>query len=346
MPTRRPCCSRRRRTSEIAPASLTKLMTMAVVFDALKAGQLSLVDTFTVSEHAWRTGGAPAGGTTMFAKLGSMIKVRDLIRGAIIQSSNDSCIVLAEGIAGSEGAFADRMNAEAEEARHDRIALHHSDRAARSQPVRDGDRPGDARPLPDRQFSRLLPDLFEPSFTWNGIKQDNRDPLPANIGGDGLALGGTDQAGYGMVGSATRSGQRLIMVVAGLASDKQRTDEARKLLDWGFRSFEKVTLFAPNDVIAQAAVFGGAEPTVALVSKDALEAFLPRGSRDGVAARVVYQGPVRAPIIKGQAIGRLEVSVGNQLVKEAPLYAADDVAIGSLPQRAYDALRELVAGWL
>ena len=255
--------------------------------------------------------------------------------------------MLAEGIAGSEGAFADRMNAEAKKL--GMTGSHFTNPTGLPDPnqyVTATDLVTLARYLIGN-FPDYYPIYSEPSFTWNGIKQDNRDPLlPANIGGDGLALGGTDQAGYGMVGSATRSGQRLIMVVAGVASDKQRTDEARKLLDWGFRSFEKVTLFAPNDVIAQAAVFGGAEPTVALVSKDALEAFLPRGSRDGVAARVVYQGPVRAPIIKGQAIGRLEVSVGNQLVKEAPLYAADDVAIGSLPQRAYDALRELVAGWL
>jgi D-alanyl-D-alanine carboxypeptidase (penicillin-binding protein 5/6) len=330
----------------MSPASLAKLMTMAVVFDALKAGQLKLDDTFTVSENAWRKGGAPAGGTTMFAKLGSSIKVSDLIRGAIIQSANDACIVLAEGIAGSEEGFVGRMNAEAK-----KLGLTGS-HFTNSTGLPDADQYVTARDLVTlaRYLIQNFPDYYaiysERSFSWNNIKQDSRNPLLASSpGADGLSLGGTVQTGFGLVGSANRNGERLIMVINGVASDKERAAEAQKLLDWGFRSFEKVTLFGPTEIVAQASVFGGEHATVGLVSAAGIDAFLPRGARDAVAGRVVYDGPVKAPVVKGQPIGNLEISVGNQVVREAPLYATEDVGVGSLTQRAYDGLRELLLGW-
>jgi D-alanyl-D-alanine carboxypeptidase (penicillin-binding protein 5/6) len=148
-----------------------------------------------------------------------------------------------------------------------------------------------------------------------------------------------------MAASVVRDGQRLIMVINGVATDKDRTDEARKLIDWGYRTFENVRLFAPGDVIGEANVFGGDRPTVALVTRDSLNALMPRTGRDAVKGRVVYQGPVRAPIAKGQPIGILELSLAGQVIRQAPLYAAADVASGSLPQRAVDGVRELLFGW-
>jgi D-alanyl-D-alanine carboxypeptidase (penicillin-binding protein 5/6) len=330
----------------VAPASLAKLMTIAVVFDALKTGRLQLDDMFIVSENAWRRGGAPAGGTTMFAKLGSSIKVRDLIRGAIVQSANDACLVLAEGMAGTEANFVGLMNAEA--AKLGLSGSHFTSAMGAADPK---------QTVTARDLVRLarhviydFPEYYtiyrEPSFNWNAINQNNRNPLIAmNIGADGLVTGGTDQTGFGLVGSATSDGQRLILAVLGLGSDRQRADEAKKLIDWGFRSFEKVRLFAPGDVIGDATVFGGDRAAVSVVSKDSLEAFLPRGGRDMVKGRVVYQGPVKAPIVKGQLIGDLELSIAGQVIRQAPVYAGEDVAVGSLPQRAIDGLRELLLGW-
>jgi D-alanyl-D-alanine carboxypeptidase (penicillin-binding protein 5/6) len=329
------------------PASLAKLMTMAVVFDALAGGRLSLDDTFVVSENAWRSGGAQSGGSTMFAKLGSTIKVADLIRGVIIQSGNDACIVLAEGMAGSEAAFADVMNAEAR-----KLGLknsHFTNATGLPNPdqyVTAYDLAATARHI-IYDFPEYYPIYKETEFTWNRIRQQNRNPLlTMGIGADGMKTGFTEESGYGLVGSAVRDGRRLIVVLNGAASDKDRGEEARKLLDWGFRAFERVTLFDDQRAVAEAAVFGGARPAVGLMSKGGVEVFVPRGSRDLIKGRVVYDGPVRAPVVRGQAIGSVEISLDDRVLRRAPLYADRDVEVGSLSQRALDGLRELLLGWL
>jgi D-alanyl-D-alanine carboxypeptidase (penicillin-binding protein 5/6) len=331
---------------KMPPASLAKLMTVAVVFDAIKSGKLKMDDTFKVSENAWRKGGAPSGGSTMFAKLGSVIKVSDLLRGAIVQSANDGCIVLAEGIAGSEAMFANLMNMQAQ-----RLGLQNS-HFTNATGLPDAAQYVTARDLVTlaRHLIYDFPQYYaiyrETSFTWNNIRQENRNPLLAmNIGADGLKTGFTDESGYGLVGSAVRDGQRLILVMNGAGSEKERGDEAKKLIDWGFRSFEKVKLFGPDGVVGEANVFGGDRPTVGLVAKGGVEALLPRGARDSVKGRVVYQGPVKAPITKGTQVGTVEVSVADTVVRQAPVYAANDVGVGSLTQRAYDGLRELLLGW-
>jgi len=167
-----------------------------------------------------------------------------------------------------------------------------------------------------------------------------------NIGADGLKTGFTEEAGYGLVGSAVRDGQRMIMVIAGTKSEKERSEESRKLLDWGFRAFERVTLFGKGEVVGEARVFGGSERTIGLISKTPVDLLLPRGSRDQIKAQIVYRGPVRAPIEAGQAIGVVRITAGEGLSKEAPLFAASDVAVGTLSQRALDAVQEIVLGWL
>lgn len=330
----------------MAPASMAKLMTMAVVFNAIRAGQLKLDDEFVVGENAWRRGGANSGGSTMFAKLGSSVAVADLMRGVIVQSGNDACITIAEGMSGTEEAFARRMNAEAA-----KIGLTSSTfRNATGLP--DPEQRVTARDLMTlasyiiREFPEFYPIYGLPEFTWNGITQKNRNPLLAmNIGADGMKTGFIEESGYGMVGSAVRDGRRLIVVINGTKSEKERAEEARKLLEWGFRAFRKVPLFGPDEIIAEADVFGGAAATVGLRSGGPVEVLLPDAS-DQVKASVVYSGPVPAPVTAGQAIGVLAISIDGTIVMRAPLIAAADVPVGSLPQRAQDALFSLLFGWL
>ena len=328
------------------PASMAKLMTSAVVFDALEIGRLRPDDEFQVSERAWRDGGAKSGGSTMFAKLGSTIRIEDLVRGIVVQSGNDACIVVAEGMAGTEATFADLMNQEAR-----KIGLEKSHFT-------------NATGLPDpnqyvtaRDLARLaayiiteFPEYYkiygEPEFTWNKIRQRNRNPLlDMNIGADGLKTGHTEESGYGLVGSAVRDGQRLIVVINGTRSEKERAEEARKLLEWGFRAFERVQLFKSGEVIGEANVFGGDRTTVGVVSKGALDLLLPVGSRDQIKAQIVYQGPVRAPVEEGQEIGLIRITTGEGMTKEAPVYAATDIGVGTLRQRSLDGLEELLLGW-
>jgi len=328
------------------PASMAKLMTMLVVFEALKTGQLHLDDEFMVSENAWREGGANSGGSTMFAKLGSSIKLSDLMRGIIVQSGNDACIVVAEGMAGTESTFADLMNAEAR-----KLKLENS-HFTNATGLPDPDQHVTAHDLAviARRIIYDFPEYYEiyseTEFTWNKIRQHNRNPLLSmGIGADGLKTGYTEESGYGLVGSAVRDGQRLILVMNGLTSEKERAEEARKLMEWGFNAFERISLFDPGEVVAEANVFGGDRATVPLVGKGAVNLFVPRGSRDLIKGRVVYKGPVPAPVDEGQEIGALQISLDGEVLQKTPLYAADDVGVGTLPQRAMDGLQELLLGW-
>ena len=332
--------------ARMPPASMAKLMTMAVVFDGLKTGRLSFDDEFLVSENAWRTGGASSGGSTMFAALGSSIRLEDLMRGIIIQSGNDACIIVAEGIAGTEPTFANMMN---EQARKLGLTGSHF---TNSTGLPDPDQYVTARDLVKlaNHIIETYPEYYaiysEPEFTWNKIRQRNRNPLlDMNIGADGMKTGYTDESGYGLVGSALRDGQRLILVINGTKSEKERAEEARKIIDWGFRAFERVNLFANGEVIADARVFHGETSGVGVVSKGPVDILLPRGFGDQIRGRIVYQGPIEAPIDEGQEIGTLEITVNNQLLRETKVYAATDVAVGGMQQRAIDGLQELLLGW-
>lgn len=331
----------------IPPASLAKLMTMEVVFNAIKSGRMTLDDTFVVSENAWRKGGAPSGTSTMFAKLKSTIRLEDLIQGVTVQAANDGCIVIAEGIAGSEANFAAQMTERARQ-----IGLQ------KSTFVNSTGLPADGQQTSVRELALLAlhiwrnyPDLYryygQKDFTWNKISQRNRNPLLAmDIGADGLAVGASEQSGFGIVGSASHNGTRVIAAMSGLANDRERAEEARKLLDWGVRSFEKTEIFAKDEVVGEAQVFGGAKSGVALKAKGPVQIFLPITNRDKLTARIVYDGPVAAPVEEGQPVGTLRVWIGDTLSQETPLFAAESIGVGSLPQRALDAAKELAVGWL
>jgi D-alanyl-D-alanine carboxypeptidase (penicillin-binding protein 5/6) len=326
-----------------APASLAKLMTAEVVFNEIKEGNLRLDEQFIVSENAWRKGGAPSGGSAMFAEIHSRVKVSDLIQGVIIQSGNDACIALAEGIAGNEASFARLMTGRAHE-----IGLTNST-FTNSTGLPDSAMRVTARDLGKlaRHIIDTYPEFYkiygEREFTWNKIRQQNRNPLLAmGIGADGMKTGFTNEAGYGLVGSAVQNGLRLIVVVNGLKSAKDRADEGRKLLEWGFHGFESRLLFAEGTTVGEAKLFGGAKGSVPLVGAKAIRLMVPRNSNDRIIARVVYTGPVRAPVRQGQQIAKLKIWRGENVALEVPLQAAEDIGTGTMPQRAVDAAAELV----
>jgi D-alanyl-D-alanine carboxypeptidase (penicillin-binding protein 5/6) len=327
----------------IPPASLSKLMTQEVVFNEIKQGRLKPTTEFIVSTNAWRRGGAPSHTSSMFIPIHSKVSVDDLLHGAIIQSANDACIALAEGISGNESTFAELMTKRARE-----LGLTKST-FGNSTGLPDPRQLMTARELAKlaRHLIETYPDYYkyysEREFTWNKIRQYNRNPLLAmTIGADGLKTGFTKEAGYGLVGSAVQNGLRLIVVVNGLRSEKERADEAKKLLEWGFHSFQSGLLFAEGQEIAQAKLYGGVRGHVPLIARKEVRLMVPRGSRDKIIARVVYSGPVRAPVQQGQKIGMLKVWRGESVVLEVPLQAAESVDTGSMPQRAFDAATELV----
>ncbi|MEQ1769581.1 MAG: D-alanyl-D-alanine carboxypeptidase family protein [Devosia sp.] len=332
---------------EMEPASMAKLMTIAVVFTYLQQGKLKFTDEFFISEHAWRDGGAASGGSTMFAELNSKISVENLVKSVIIQSGNDAAIALAEGIAGNEATFARIENALAKE-----IGL-------------TGSTFVNATGLPDpaqvvtahdlallaryiiKTFPEYYPIFSEPEFTWNKIRQENRNSLLENgIGVDGLKTGHTESAGYGEVVSTTGSGRRLIAVLHGLTSMSERAEEARKLITWGTRGFELLPVFPAGKAVAYANVFGGTEPQVGLVGEGQIDLFIPKGAEKCPEATVTYTGPLVPPVIEGTRIGTLNIYCADKVVQTAPLFAASTVESGDLVRRSQDALKQLLLGWL
>jgi D-alanyl-D-alanine carboxypeptidase (penicillin-binding protein 5/6) len=331
----------------IPPASLAKLMTMEVVFNAIKSGRLTLEDEFYVSEYAWRNGGAMSGGSTMFAEVRSSIRLEDLIQGVIVQSANDGCMVIAEGMAGSEDNFAQLMTERARQLGMTTSVFKNSTGLpAEGQAVTMRELVTLARHI-WREYPQFYRYYSQEAFTWNGISQRNRNPLLAmNIGADGMKTGYTEESGYAIVGSVNRDGRRLFVALSGMESERQRAEEARKILDWGMRAFERMELFAQAEVVGEAKVYGGAKSGVALAGQGPISIFVPVTNRERMIARIVYEGPVEAPVEAGTQIGTLRVWIGDLLSQETPLYAAESVGVGSLPQRALDAIEELLVGWL
>jgi len=327
----------------LPPASLSKLMTTEVVLNEIQQGRLKPDDEFIVSENAWRRGGAPSHTSSMFAPIHSRVSVVAVSFKIKIQSGNDACIALAEGIAGSEEKFAELMTRRARE-----LGLAKST-FGNSNGLPDPKQLMTARELAKlaRHILRTYPDYYhlygETEFTWNKIRQLNRNPLlTMNIGADGFKTGFIKEAGYGLVGSAVQNGMRLIVVVNGAKTDKERADEAKKLLEWGFHNFKSEPLFAEGQAIAEAKLYGGEHSHVTLTAERVVSLMVSRTAHERIVARVVYSGPVPAPVEKGQRIGTLKVWRSDALVLEVPLQAAERVESGTMAQRALDAATELV----
>jgi serine-type D-Ala-D-Ala carboxypeptidase (penicillin-binding protein 5/6) len=334
----------------VPPASMSKLMTLAIVFRELKAGRLKLEDQFKVSEHAWRTGGAPSGGSAMFAPLNTMITVSDLILGITVQSGNDAAIILAEGIAGTEDAFVKRMNDYAKE-----LGL------TKSHFVNSTGLPAEGHLMTARELAILAHHLiytypeYYPYFGQKEFKYrdkfvfHNRNPLvfEESLGVDGLKTGYIKEAGYGLVASAKRGDQRLILVVNGLESKQEREGEPRKLIEWGYKSFKPFRLFDQGEKVSDALVWGGTEHYVPLVGDGNINIILPATASGKVSASILYNGPIKAPIRKGDQVAVLRVtSAESSATNDIPLYAGDDIDQSNFAMRGLDSLLVLAFGWL
>jgi D-alanyl-D-alanine carboxypeptidase (penicillin-binding protein 5/6) len=324
---------------QMPPSSMTKLMTIYLVYERLKLGKLKLEDQVLVSEKAWRMGGSK-----MFVQVGAQVGVEDLIRGMIVDSGNDACIVLAEAIAGSEEQFVEMMNQKAKE-----LGLTNSYfKTSTGWP--DPEQHMSCRDIATlagriiRDFPQYYHYDVEKTFKYNNIEQENRNPLVQKGTADGLKTGHTEAGGYGLCASAKRGERRVILVLNGLDSMHARAEEGGRLMDWAFANFEDVTLFAAGDVVERVPVWLGTSPTVPLVGGRALVVTMPRNWRNNASVKVSYDAPIRAPVAKGTTLGKLVVAGQGVPGMEVPLLAGEDVPRLSLPGRAMAVLSHYVTG--
>ncbi|MBC7830889.1 MAG: D-alanyl-D-alanine carboxypeptidase, partial [Hyphomicrobium sp.] len=321
----------------------------AVVFRALKDNRIKLTDEMTMSEHAWRTGGAPSRTSSMFVPINTAATVDDLVKGMLIQSANDAAICLAEGLGGTEEQFAKRMAVEAK-----RIGLTKST-FANPTGLYDPNQLMTARDIAllarflIKEYPDLYPIFAQKDFNYRKYKFRNRNPLlfVEGLGADGLKTGQVKESGYNLVGSAVQNGKRLIVVVLGLATENERTAEAKKILDWGFNAFAPFKLFNAGETVGSARVWGGKAFYVPLTGNGAVMVMLPRAPENPrLKAEITYDGPLKPPIKKGDQVATLRVTSQANAVSEVPLYAAEDVEAGGLVRRGLDALAHLALSWV
>ena len=303
------------------PASMTKIMTVFLAFERLADGRLKMDDEIPISEKAWRKGGSK-----MFVEIGSRVSVHDILHGIIVQSGNDAAIALAEAIAGTEEAFAELMTEEAAAIGIENATF----RNATGWPDPEHRMTARGLAILAAETIRRFPEHYkiyaEETFTYSEIKQGNRNPLLyKGMGADGLKTGHTENAGYGLTASAKRGDRRLVMVVNGLDSVSQRASESERLIEWGFREFDNYKLLERGEAIDQAAVWLGDQPTVPLVTEDELFLTLPRAARKEMRVTVEYEGPIPAPIVKGQVLARMRIAAPDMEDRVVPLLAGEDV---------------------
>ena len=329
------------------PASMSKLMTMAVVFKALKSGQVKLDDDVLMSVNAWRRGGAPSGTSAMMVPVNTREKLELLLQGAVVQSGNDACIAIAESMAGTEDAFARLMTEEARKIGmkksefRNATGLYHPEHLMTARDLA----------ILARYIIREYPEHYtrfsQREFLYRKHKFPNRNPLlGAGLGIDGMKTGHIKEAGYGIVASAKQDNRRLILVINGMERMDDRKNEAIRLLEWGFKSFTEFKLFDAGEVVGQARVWGGSSMYVPLAGTTDLTVILPRyPANQKLKAEIIYKGPLKTPIKKGDAVAMLRVTSTSQAVNELPLYAADDVEGAGVMRRGLDSILHMAFRW-
>lgn len=330
------------------PASMSKLMTLAVIFEALDEGKITLQSDFPVSENAWRTGGAPSGTSAMFAPLKTRVTVEDLLQGIIVQSGNDACIVIAEGLAGSEEAFAEVMTDHARRIGLTKSTFGNSTGLPHPKQLMTARELAKLAAYVITKFPKYYSYFQQKEFRYRKHIFYNRNPLIyANIGADGLKTGYTAESGFGIVGSAIADGRRLIVVQNGVKSQSGRKDDAVRMLNWGFRNFEKFTLFNPEEIVGEALVWGGQQRYVKLRGDAGVRMLLPKNIKQRkLRGEMVYFGPVIAPIREGTRLGELRVTSDNGITSSAPLFAAESVEGAGVIRQGFDSALSLAFGWL
>jgi D-alanyl-D-alanine carboxypeptidase (penicillin-binding protein 5/6) len=331
----------------MSPASMSKLMTLAVVFKAIKSNQMRLDDELLVSANAWRRGGAPSGTSAMLIPVNTREKLENLLQGIIVQSGNDAAIAIAEGVAGGEDAFARLMT---EEGR--RIGLRNST-FKNATGLYHPEHLTTARDLAVlarhiiREHPTLYPMFAQREFVYRKHRFLNRNPVLGSLGVDGLKTGFIKEAGYGLVASAKQGNRRLILVINGLDKAEERKTEAIRLLELGFKSFTEFKLFDAGEVVGQARVWGGSRMWVPLTGNGELAIILPRyPANQKLKAEIIYKGPLKTPIKKGDQIAMLRVTSSSLAINELPLFAAEDVAPGGMARRGLDSLLHMAFRWL
>lgn len=310
----------------VPPASMSKLMTVYILMSKIKDGSIKLDDTFSVSENAWRKGGAATGGSTMFLSIGDNVTVENLIKGIVIQSGNDACIVVAENIAGSEDDFVILMNKTAKN-----LGLKNSHfENATGLPHPDHRMSMEDLAILSRHIIKEFPELYhyfsQKEFVYNNIKQGNRNPLLYTMkGADGLKTGHTEEAGFCLAASATKGERRLIEVMSGMNSNRERSEEAERLMSWGFREFNNFKILNKGQNVAEAKVWYGKDKTVNLTVADDVLKTVHRSQQENVKVTAEFDEPVKAPVKAGQEIGSVKIEIDGQNPLSVPLIAANDV---------------------
>lgn len=310
----------------IPPASMSKLMTIYMIFEKLKDGTLSLDDTFSVSENAWRKGGAASGGSTMFLSIGDKVRVEDLIKGIIIQSGNDACIVAAENLSGSEENFAEEMNKKAKEIGLDNSSFANSTGLPHPDQRMSVEDLAKLARIIIKQFPQFYHLFSQKEFTYHNIRQGNRNPLLYSMPyADGMKTGHTEEAGFCLTASAKRENRRLIGVMTGLKSNKERSEEAEKIMSWGFREFDNYTIMKKGTKVAEMPVwFGTAKKVDMLASEDVIRT-LKKNKTDQVKLTAIYDKPLKAPVQQGQQIGIIRAEIPGSGTIDIPLIASESV---------------------
>lgn len=332
----------------VPPASMSKLMLLAVLFKALKAGEVKPDELYLMSENSWRKGGAPSGTSAMFVPVGTRERVDELLKGIIVQSGNDAAMAIAENLGGSEPAFAKRMNEEARQIGlkkstfRNSTGLYHPEHLMTVRELA----------ILARHIIREYPEYYElfalKEFQYKKHKFINRNPLLGVVDGvDGLKTGFIKESGYGIVASAKQGGRRLIVVVNGAHTADDRKDDARRLLEWGFKSFSEVKIFDAGEIVGHARVWGGERMFVPLMGNGEVNIFLPRNpAAQKLRGSILYKGPLKPPLKKGDEVAVLRVTAANDASSEVPLYVAEDVAPGGVMRRGLDSLLYLATRWM
>jgi serine-type D-Ala-D-Ala carboxypeptidase (penicillin-binding protein 5/6) len=332
----------------VPPASMSKLMLLLMMFMALKSGELKPDMEFLMSEYAWRTGGAPSRAPAMFVPLGKTAKVEELVKGIIVQSANDAAISVAENMKGSEALFAEAMTAEARRLGLKKSVFKNATGFYHPQHLMTVREIAQLARLLIRDYPEHYPLFAQRELAYRSHKFHNRNPLLGLVAGvDGLKTGFIKEGGYGIAASAKQDNRRLIVVTNGAPTAEERRDDARRLLEWGFRNYSEAKLFDPGEIVGHARILGGERMYMPLVGAEGVSVVLPRFPvNPKVSARIFYKGPLQPPVKKGDQVATLRVTTANDATSEVPLYAAEDVGRAGFVRRGLDSLLYLATRWI